>query len=197
VDAAAVFLVPIGVERFDLYTEPPEDAAGGVHEPDGFWRRKAHRLQERWRQAVRAAHAAPGDAAPGRFAHARDWVVRHFAESMAEQRTLWSLRGVTAATFVYPADLTDASAAAIRSRLLAAARRHHGLWLLVNLAGVAATAVLVLLPGPNVIGYYFVFRVIGHFLSWRGAAQGLDRTSWRGQPEPALTELASLASLAR
>jgi hypothetical protein len=199
-DDAAVYLVPIGAERFELYTEPPDEAAGAAHEPDSFWRRKARQLQDRWHHAVHAAHAAHaarGDAPPGRVAHARDWVVRHIAESIAEQRTLWSLRGVTSASFIYPADLTDASAAAIRARVLGRARRHHGVWLLVNFAAAAATAVLVLLPGPNVIGYYFVFRVIGHFLSWRGARQALDRTAWRGRPEPALTELAGLARLPR
>src|SRR4029077_14650039 len=104
-----------------------------------------------------------------------DWLVPRIAESIAEQRTLWSLRGLTSASFVFPSDLSDASAAAVRQRLLAHARRHHGWWLVMNAAGVAVTAILVLLPGPNLIGYYFAFRVIGHYLSWRGARQALDR----------------------
>ena len=57
------------------------------------------------------------------------------------------------------------------------------------------TAVLVLLPGPNVIGYYFLFRVIAHYLSWSGARQASARTAWQGRPEPALTELGTLARL--
>ena len=64
--------------------------------------------------------------------------------------------------------------------------------------GVAVTAVLVLLPGPNLIGYYFVFRVVGHFLSWRGARQALDRIDVA--PErgaDALSELGGLAHLPR
>jgi hypothetical protein len=121
--------------------------------------------------------------------------VRRIAESMAEQRTLWSLGGVTAAELIYPDDLSDASAATVREGLLRHSRQHHGRWLLANLAGTALTAVLVLLPGPNLIGYYFAFRVAGHYLAWRGARQALDRTSWRGVPEPALTELGALAHL--
>ena len=124
-------------------------------------------------------------------------MVRRIAESIAEQRTLWSLRGVTSAAFVYPSDLSHTSAAAVRERLLAHARRHHGWWLMANLVGVAVTAILVLLPGPNLIGYYFAVRVIGHYLSWRGARQALDRTSWRARAEPALTELGRLAHLPR
>jgi hypothetical protein len=193
-----VYLVPIGSGRFDLYTEPAEDAesAGAAREGAGFWRRHAHRLHERWRHLADAAQAARGGDG-GRLARMRDWLVRRIAESIAEQRTLWSLRGVTTASFVFPADLPDASAATIRQRLLEQARRHHGWWLVMNVAGVAVTAILVLLPGPNLIGYYFAFRVIGHYLSWRGARQALDGISWRSTPEPALTELGALAHLPR
>ena len=196
---AAVYLVPIGSGRFELYTEPADDSAPASRDHDGVVHRTLHRLHERWRQAAHAAAHAPhaGDRPAGRAARARDWLVRHVAESIAEQRTLWSLRGVTAAALVYPSDLVDASAAAIRERLLAHARRHHRRWLIVNAAGVALTAVLVLLPGPNVIGYYFLFRVAGHFLSWRGARQGLERIAWRARAEPALTALGALAHLPR
>jgi hypothetical protein len=195
-DESIIFLIPIGSDRFDLYTEVFEESVGGA-EPAGFWRRKTHQLQERWREIVDAAQAAGGDRPRSSFARARDWMVRHVAESIAEQRTLWSLRRMTAALFMYPADLTETAAAVIRTGLLARARRHHGVWLLVNLAGAAGTAVLVLLPGPNVIGYYFLFRVVGHFLSWRGARRGLDHTTWRARPEPALAELGALAGLPR
>ena len=51
----------------------------------------------------------------------------------------------------------------------------------------------MLLPGPNLIGYYFAFRVIGHFLSWRGARQALGHVAWRPRAEPRLTELGRLA----
>jgi hypothetical protein len=199
-DDQAVYLVPIGSGRFELYVEPADEAepGGAADERDGFWRRAIHSLHARWREAVRAAHVDRGaEAGSGRLARARDWLVRRIAETIAEQRTLWSLRGVTSASFVYPADLTEASGTAARQRLLANASRHHGRWLVVNLVGVAATAVLVLLPGPNLIGYYFAFRVVGHFLSWRGARQALDRVSWRPSAEPILSELGGLAHLPR
>ena len=35
------------------------------------------------------------------------------------------------------------------------------------------SGVLALVPGPNVLAYYFAFRVVGHWLSMRGARQGL------------------------
>jgi hypothetical protein len=195
VAAGAVYLVPIGGKRFELYTEPEDSTADDPRQPPGFWHRTLHQLHERWRHAVHTARAESAGASSGRIARARDWVVRSIDESIAEQRTLWSLRGMTSAAFVYPDDLTESSAAETRGQLLAHARRHHGWWLLVNLAGAFATAVLVLLPGPNVIGYYFLFRVVAHFLSWSGARHALVRAAWRGRPEPTLTELAALAAV--
>ena len=196
-DDLAVYLVPIGGGRFELYTEPPDEPASAVPKagPDesapgsrkpGIGegaRRQLHRLHERWRHAVHAAETTGRSS--GRVARWRDALVRRIAESIAEQRTLWSLRGVTSASLVHPSDLSASSAAAMRERLLAHSRRHHGRWLLVDLIGVAVTAILVLLPGPNLIGYYFVFRVVGHYLSWQGARHALLRTVWRTRSEPA------------
>jgi hypothetical protein len=195
--AAAVYLVPIGGERFELYTEPADEASTR-HRPvrTGFWHRTLHQLQERWRHAVHSASTereSGGHA--GRIALARDWVVRAIAKSIAEQRTLWSLRGMTSAAFIHPDDQTESSATAVREQLLSQARRHHGWWLLANLVGAAVTAALVLLPGPNIIGYYFLFRLVSHYLSWSGARQASARTAWRSKPEPALTELGTLAGL--
>jgi hypothetical protein len=196
----AVYLVPIGSGRFELYTEPADDPPGGSppREPAGFWARTLRRLHERWHETARAAQAERGTGPPaGRLTRVRDWLVRRIAESIAEQRTLWSLRRLSSAAFVHPSNLSSAAAAAIRDRLLAHARRHHGWWLIANLVGVAVTAVLVLLPGPNLVGYYFAFRAIGHVLSWQGARQAREGISWTPKPEGALTELADLAPLPR
>jgi hypothetical protein len=189
---ATVYLVPIGGGRFELYTEPLDettDETGG-----DVWNRWKRRAQDRWRHMIQAAHAG---GATGRLARARDWTVCRIAESIVEQRTLWSLRGVASASMVYPDDLSDASAASARARLLEGSSRHHRRWLIANLAGLALTAALFLLPGPNFVGYYFLFRVVGHFLAWRGARQAIDRTSWSGRAEPALTKLGALARRSR
>jgi hypothetical protein len=192
----AVYLVPIGSGRFDLYTEQEEKDPLASREAAGLWSRTIERLHEGWRQMARAATSRQGDRA-GRLTRLRDRLVCRIAEAIAEQRTLWSLRTLASATFIYPSDLSETSAAAIRGRVLIRARRHHGRWLLINVVGVALTAVLVLLPGPNLIGYYFLFRVVAHYLSWRGARHALESISWRPIAEPALSELGALARVAR
>ena len=152
-------------------------------------------MHRRWGQAADAAGSGRG--ADGRLGRTRDWLVRRVAESIAEQRTLWSLRSAATATCTHSADLPFAAAADVRTQLLARARRHHLRWAWADAVATMATAILVLLPGPNLIGYYFVFRMFGHFLSWRGARQALDRTEWRSIAEPALTELGRLAERPR
>ena len=58
----------------------------------------------------------------------------------------------------------------------------HRNWLVIDSVLLVLSALLILVPGPNVIGYYFAFRVVGHYLSWRGARQGLDVVAWTAEP---------------
>jgi hypothetical protein len=51
--------------------------------------------------------------------------------------------------------------------------------------------------GPNLIAYYFAFRVVGHLQSYRGARQGLERIAWSFVPDSGLSELATLVDVPR
>jgi hypothetical protein len=142
--------------------------------------------------------AARRGTAGGRFARWGDSLVCHLAESIAEQRTLRALRKATAATVRYPATTTPVVARAALDRVLAEARRHHGRWLTIDLIVLLITGPLFFfVPGPNVISWYFLFRVIGHLLSWRGARQAMDRVAWALVPDQSLAELAALVDVSR
>ena len=196
VDHATIYLVPVGSERFELYSEPPADAEPEPgDQASGFWRNLAHGAHMRWREAVRTARHADADA--GFFSRARDAVVCRTADAIAEQRTLWTLRGVRTAELVHPSDRTPEETAAIRDRILNRARTHHLRWLFVDAVVLVASGVFMIVPGPNVIAYYFAFRVVGHSFSWRGARQALQVTRWHLRSEPALVELGQLAHLPR
>ena len=192
-----MYLVPVGAGRFELYSEAPDDAdaAGQPPPAEGFWKRTMHQAQVRWREAVHSARA--GDESAGWFARLRDRAVCRAAESIAEQRTLWSLRNCTSATLVHPSDLTAAPLDEVRIGLLSRARQHHGRWLLIDALLLIVSGLLMLVPGPNVLAYYFAFRVAGHYLSWRGARQALEVVTWANHAEPALAELGRLAALPR
>jgi len=154
----------------------------------------SHRLQERWHEAVHTARRTESNA--GTWARIRDWAVRRTAEAIAEQRTLWTLRHRGRPSLVHPSDLSTAQAAAERDRILAAARKHHSRWLAFDLLAFVVSGLLMLVPGPNLIAYYFAFRVIGHYLSWLGARHAM-RATWDLRAEPALAELGRLADLPR
>jgi hypothetical protein len=190
----SIYLLPVGSGRFELYSEPPDESSQAAPR-DGFFRRHFHRLNEHWREAVHAARRR--DATASRFARWRDWSVCRIAEMIAEQRTLWSLRHEHAAVLVYPSDLSESAAIDRRNDMLAHARRHHGLWTILDGLLFVGSGLFMLIPGPNVLAYYFGVRLVGHYLSWRGAGQGLDGVRWQTSAEPALAELGRLVDVPR
>jgi hypothetical protein len=119
------------------------------------------------------------------------WVV----ESIAEQRLLWNLRRVDEACFFYPSDMAEADAVAALRQQLNKDFEKHRFWLAIDSLLALGSALLVLVPGPNVIGYYFVFRVVGHFFSVRGARRGLTLVKWDNRPSDPLAELRAVAAL--
>jgi Mitochondrial K+-H+ exchange-related len=189
-----VFLVPVAAGRYELYCEEHGDHAVATADPPrGFVRRAAQRFRDQIDQAERAqsASADPPRSWSGRV---KARMLRWVAESIAEQRLLWQLRGRAAARLIHPDDLTGAQAQQLLRRTLTRDWEGHRFWLLVDGVLGVASLTLVLIPGPNVIGYYFFFRIFGHYLSLRGARQGLSRTAWTVEPNAALTTLRSVVS---
>jgi hypothetical protein len=139
-------------------------------------------------------HRAAADL--GWFARLRARAMRLAIATISDHRTLWALRKVRRATLVHPSTVTAAHAAAERDRLLDRAASHH-LWRAAIAAVLLLPSVLLtIIPGPNVIAYYFAGRGVGHYLSWRGA-RGAVRAEWECRSEPALAELGGLADLPR
>jgi hypothetical protein len=189
-----VYLVPVGKERFELYAEPPEEPSAPPARTAGRLQRWSHTIGVRWHALVDDARRARGT---GRVVRWRDALIRRLAETIAEQRTLWGLRGRTSATLLYPSTLkADAARAALNASLLQS-RRHHGRWLIVDVLLLVGSAILALVPGPNLIAYYFLFRLVGHLQSWRGARDSLARVVWTCEGSPSLAELASLVDMPR
>ncbi|MQA28267.1 MAG: hypothetical protein GEU82_00300 [Luteitalea sp.] len=191
-----VFLVPAGQGRYELYSEAPEEPASVPDDHAGRFKRWAHSAQVQWHALVDAARRAPHDGGThGRFARWRDSVICRLAESIAEQRTLWSLRKETGATMRFPSTMAAAGARSVLDQSLARAQRHHGKWLIVDLVLFLASGILFFVPGPNVIAYYLLFRVVGHLNSWRGARQGAQQIVWTLESDANLGELGSLVDV--
>lgn len=187
-----VFLVPIGRDRFELYSEVGEEPPVPPVPQSGRVRRWMHTAQVQWHQLVEGARMGKPRS---RLARWRDVVVCRLAEAIAEQRTLWALRNRSAATLKHPANVTGERARAVLRAALERARQHHVRWFVFDLLLFVGSGVFFFVPGPNIVAYYFTFRFVGHLQSWRGARQGLERMQWMYEPDGELAALETLAAV--
>jgi hypothetical protein len=192
-----VFLIPAEPRGYHHYCELGDHAAE-PHDHEhgrGWWRA----LLIRFRAMLHAAEHEDVDAEDDRetpwVERLRRRALRFVAESVARQRLLWALRRREAARLQFPADI-DAREADRRHRLLLSrAGASHLRWLVFDALLLVASALLAVVPGPNVIAYYLAFAVVAHYLSWRGARRALRGVAWTLEPCSALVELRRLDTL--
>lgn len=202
-----VFLVPIrpagqsGTPEFALYCEPalepvePEVVGAGVPKPGLF-----ARLARSFRQALAEGEAErrrqeAGHPETVRSSRLGAFIKKKLADSVAEHRLLWALRLHTRARLVHP-DVVPAD------RALAWARgefrkdlKKHGFWCVVDGVLVIASGLIAVVPGPNVIAYYLIFRLVSHYFSLMGARRGLRHDLWTTQASAELSAVGAALSL--
>jgi hypothetical protein len=196
-----VYLVPVGGARYELYCEiAPEALPAPDAAPQGRWQRIVERFRavlaavEREEQR-RQTDAPAGRATQGFGARVRQDVLRWMAERIAEQRLLWHLGREDHVSAAYPEGL-DAEAARIVIRsMLGRDRDRHRFWLVINTLAFIGSGLLMPIPGPNLVAYYFAFRLVGHFLSMRGAQNGLSGVDWALEASAPLASLGDAATL--
>jgi hypothetical protein len=185
-----VYLVPIGADRYELYCEVPDEPPDAGAEAAGFFARQKKRFDAFLAEAERERRQGHPDRQPeGWLGRVKARTMRYVAETIAEQRLLWHLRRQTDACLYYPADLDPQRADAFLRQQLRRDFEKHRFWLIVDSLGFAASGLLFLVPGPNVVAYYFAFRMVGHYFSMRGARQGLDSVAWSSEESAPLAEL--------
>ncbi len=189
-----VFLVPAGEGRYELYCEPREVEP---RDRGGLPGRLLRRVRE-----VMAAEQAERDQAPkagvkeGWLARAKAGLVRGLAEWVAEQRLLWHLRHQDAAVLSHPADLASDRALSIAKGTLRKELDHHRVWMVIDgLAVVVFGPLFFFVPGPNLISWYFVAKMAGHWLAFRGARRGLTAVEWSARASEPLREVRQVLSL--
>jgi hypothetical protein len=183
-----VYLVPTGGSRYELYCEMATVVQTvGTRRTgligrlvDGFTRALAEG------EAEREGKAGPDDAHRGRL---RRFVTRKLAEAVAEQRLLWHLRTETAVVLRHPDDIEGEKALEVARAEFKSDRDRHRRWVIIDGLLLIASAPFAVVPGPNLFAYYFIFRLVGHYLSMRGAQQGLDRIIWTTEGSGELTSL--------
>lgn len=193
-----VFVIPTGPDRYELYCEMSGEATGfeGDPAPTGF----IGKLRYRFTVMLHAAedrHRAGDQSseATGWLGRMQERTIAFVAERIAEQRLLWNLRRQTTVRASHPSDMSFEQVLTLIRRMLQRDYERHRRWLVVDSLGLTVSAILMPVPGPNILAYYFAFRVVGHWLSMRGAAQGRHHVTWTGCACPPLSELRDAATL--
>jgi hypothetical protein len=192
-----VFLIPLGGDRYELYCEAPvEDPELGAEAPK---RGLIGRIRQQFSTVLATAEQARNRRASlppeeheepkGMIARIKARALAWLADRIAEQRLLWHLRHQTEVTLHHSTDMEPAESLKIARTILQRDGDRHRNWLAIDSVLMVLSAALILVPGPNVIGYYFAFRVVGHYLSMRGARQGLDVVTWKMESCEPLAEL--------
>ncbi len=196
-----VFLIPIGGDAYEPYFEPEEGAADVPDDAEGqgWLSRQRRKFSEMLREAEAERHRrhdAAAEAHAGVFTRWRRTMLRWIVERAAEQRLLWHLRTATEAVLHVPADVAPEQAMTIFRQGLKRDSDRHLRWFIVHLLGLIVSVALVLVPGPNLLGYFFTFTTVGHFLAWRGAQQGLQRVQWRVEANPHVADVRAALAMA-
>lgn len=96
--------------------------------------------------------------------------MEHFTSDMfAADRFVHRLKGLKKMTVllnrpIEPSVVRDRIRSIFRDRSY-----HHLRWLIVDALLLPVSVLLVPLPGPNLVGYYLIYRVYSHWRSWRSA----------------------------
>ncbi|MGE0461216.1 MAG: hypothetical protein AB7Q16_07580 [Vicinamibacterales bacterium] len=186
-----VYLIPLGAGRLEPYFEheDEEEAAPAGTQPPGLFARMSVRFSEMIRDAERQRHERTQERPSTFLGRVQHKLMGWVAERVAEQRLLWRLRRVDEATLHVPDTMErEAGFQAFRELLQKDHDRHMRLTIL-HLLGLVASAPFMVVPGPNLFGYFFTFTVVGHFLAFRGARRGLSCVRWTVSPSAWLTTL--------
>ena len=196
-----VYFIPLGPDRYELYCDEagdPEDLVGDV-QPTG----RLASIITKFKTALARVEQERLSGETRVYDRPRSWTERMkdrsmcwLAEKIAEQRLLWRLRKESALTLYYPDDIPEATATTrSRAELQREADRHFK-WVIIDGTLFVASGALFLVPGPNIVAYYFGFRLVGHFLSRRGALHGLTEVTWTACPSAHLSRLRRAIALA-
>jgi hypothetical protein len=169
-----VFLIPLGDDQTLFYAEAVpaviENREVSRHRGALAW---AEHQYFRFEKVLRESERGVG------LKVRRVWEWLHRRTS-PEEAILRTLRLAESVELYSPAEMTSQKAKESWSHYISAKRRKHTLWLIVDTIVSPSTLLLMPIPGPNVVGYWFVYRAFCHLLVLLGirkAQYEIERTT--------------------
>jgi hypothetical protein len=179
-----VFLLPFDPKRPVFYSE---DEVDGAEEPE-FSPGLVGRI-ERIVHRVKSSLKHPRGRLARKTKQVWDWLQLRMHP---DEPLLASLRTARTIEIHHPTTLTNDAVRDLWSAYLKRRRLRHRLWLSFDALFAPVSVLLTPLPGPNVIGYWFAYRVVHHLLiliGIRRAMRGPTETLFR--PDDGLDASAS------
>jgi len=156
-----IYMVLIDDERFFFFADEAEladDEEGSEPRPDQSRIRKwiHHRFEK-----FKAAWNDAGSGALYWMRRAWDWL---HTLTHPDERMLARVLSARSITLCHPASRSEIDVRANWRKYLAREWRRHLFWLVINAAITPAAALLFILPGPNLIGFWFAYRAVHHLI---------------------------------
>ena len=172
-----IYLLLIDHERFFFYSDESESShdegdgdgpsAGARPGVRGWLHDRYLRFKSAWQQSDSGAL----------FWMRRSWDWLH-SLAHPDEAMLARLRSARRIDLHHPAAQPGATVCAIWHDYLTRQWRRHLLWMSVNAVIAPFTVIFAILPGPNLIGYWFAYRAIHHVLV-SGESDGCGATRSR------------------
>ena len=176
-----IYLLSMDGGRCVFYSEGPE----AVAEIEGAEPRRGMRgWAERKYKSLQAVLNESEKGVGLRVRRAWEWLQKRIPP---DEPLLRSLRGARAVTLHHSPSITEEEVRALWQGYLKSRQGRHMFWFIMNALVSPLTLLLAPLPGPNVIGYWFVYRAVCHWLARLGARNA--------RSEQFTTELLSTAAL--
>jgi hypothetical protein len=196
-----VYFIPVAPDRYELYCEhdantddvgvdvPPKGRLAGLY---ANFKATLASVEEERLSGEKRVHEGPRSWTERLKDRAMCWI----AEKIAEQRLLWRLRNESDLLVHYPDDMSAEDVTTLARAELQREADRHMKWIIIDGLLFVASGAFFLVPGPNLIAYYFGFRLVGHYLSRRGARHALTEVRWQVCPSPQLSRLRRVLVLA-
>ena len=158
-----VYLLSLDGGRCVFYSEGPEkdveaEAALPRHGLRGWVERKFKSLQILLTESEKGVGL--------RVRRIWEWLQKRTAP---DEPLLRALRGANKITLHHPPTYTEEEACCLWREYLKSRSGRHTFWAIINALTAPLTLVFTPLPGPNVIGYWVVYRAVCHWLARLGA----------------------------